>query len=197
MMKHGKRGIMALLFMTALAILGTSVPASAATGPDGFTILYASQGNIAHQCNVIGQADGYQAVVCADVLTGTGSTYYWIEGQVEAYCQTTSGVAVRCAQVDAAGRLSSGTGGDNPVGTWVCGHQYGQCSAGRNTIRTAAWYIYSASGCASSASAAVWMVAWGGLTQIELPVSDEWVTLGSGNANDGSNESSGHVYVCA
>jgi len=55
-------------------MMAAMTPASAATGTDGFTILYASQGNIAHHCEVIGSDSyGSEAIVCVDILTGTGA----------------------------------------------------------------------------------------------------------------------------
>jgi hypothetical protein len=43
----------------------------------------------------------------------------------------------------------------------------------------------------------VWMVAYGGNTQIELPVSDETFELDANDGgNDGMNYSSGHYLVC-
>jgi hypothetical protein len=206
-MRLGKRWVAALLSLAAFGVLGTSLSASAATGTGGITILYAGEGNTAHTCNVIGSADGYQAVICADIYTGEGDTQYWAEGKVEAFCQQGSGstaVTVRCAHVDMAGRLSSATGNENPVGQWVCGHQYGACSTGRNVIETKSFAYSSASGCASNPDSQydLWMIAVGNSetaspTSIELPVSDKTVYLGVGNANDGPNESTGHYYICA
>jgi hypothetical protein len=44
-MSECRKGFVAALgVMAALATTGISLPASAATGPDGFTILYAPQG---------------------------------------------------------------------------------------------------------------------------------------------------------
>lgn len=64
--------------MTMAAI----APASAATGVDGFTILYAAEGNTAHHREVIGSDSlGNEGVVCADILTGTTSTDYWSKGR--------------------------------------------------------------------------------------------------------------------
>jgi hypothetical protein len=207
-MRFGKRLAAAILSLAAIGVLGTAASASATTGVGGFTVLSAGEGNVAHTCTVIGGADGYQAVVCADITTGTGDTTYWARGQVEAYCQQGSGstaVTVRCAQVYTAGRLSSANGGELNVGQWACGHQFGACSAGRNIIQTQTFTYTSANGCASNPNSQynVWMVALvgsetaGSVTSIELPVSDKTVSLGTGNTNDGSNESTGHYYICA
>jgi hypothetical protein len=202
MPEHRKRRVAASLSLAALATLGAAVPASAATGTGGYPVLYAGDGNFAHTCTVIGSADGYQGVVCVDILTGTSGTDYWARGQLELLCQKGSGstaVTVRCAQVDAVGRISSANGNEYPVGQWVCGHQFGACSSGRNDIMTSAFFYSSASGCASNPNSAynVWTVAYGTQTSIELPVSGKVVYLGAGSANDGANESTGHHYICA
>jgi hypothetical protein len=207
MVKYGKRRVGALLSVVTLAVLGASAPASAATGTGGLPILYAGEGNTAHQCTVIGSADGYQGVVCADILTGTTATEYWAEGRVEIICQKGSGssaVDVQCAHVDTVGRVSNAAGGYDYVGQWACGQAEGPCSTGRNYVTTWAFDYSTASGCASNPNSSydVWMIALGNYetgspTGIELPVSGKWVYLGTGNANDGTNESSGHYYICA
>jgi hypothetical protein len=183
----------AILIVAVGMTMAAVTPASAATGTDGFPILYAGEGNIAHNCEVIGSdSDGNEAIVCVDILTGTGSTDYWAQGRIEAFCYK-NGVTVQCAQVDVSGTWANGTGIDDGIGQWVCGHQFGACSAGRNYI-TAAWtnYYSSASGCSSEPNSTydVWTVVTAGLTGIELPVSGKWVYVGS-------NYSTGHHYVCA
>jgi hypothetical protein len=206
-MRFGKRWVAAFLSLAAFGVLGISASASAATGTDGFPILYASEGNSAHTCNVIGSADGYQAVICVDIETGTSDLGYWARGQVEAICQKGSGasaVTVQCAQVDVIGRLSAANGGFDYVGQWACGHQIGACSTGRNIIATHTFVYTSAIGCASNPGSLydVWMIAEGASetdssTSIELPVSGKIIYLGVGNANDGPSESTGHYYICA
>lgn len=167
-------------------------PASAATGVDGFTILYAAEGNTAHHCEVIGSDSlGNEGVICADILTGTTSTNYWSKGRMELIC-TKGGVAEQCAQVDAWGEWSNGAGADDPFGGWYCGHQFGACSTGRNYVTSPfPLYYSSASGCSSEPNTTfdVWMVVTQG-TKIELPGSGKWVTLTS-------NYSGGHYWVCA
>lgn len=181
----------AILSAAAGMMMAAVSPASAATGTDGFTILYASQGNIAHHCEVIGSDSyGSEAIVCADILTGTGSTDYWSRAQIEAFCYK-NGVTEQCAQVDVTGTWANGTGKNYGMGQWVCGHQFGACATGRNNVISGALYYSSASGCSSETNSTydVWTVATQG-TEIELPVSAKWVYLGS-------NYSTGHYWVCA
>jgi hypothetical protein len=208
MIKLRKRSLAAIALTASAVILGTTLPASAATGADGFSILYASQGDtaMAHKCGVVGSADGYQAVVCADIVTSevTPSDYYSY-GQIWAYCQKGSGstaVNVQCAQVEFDGTFADAAEGvRGTVGSWVCGHQYGACSTSRNELSMYNSRIQytSNSGCGSDPNTNhdVWTNVDQG-AEIELPVSDKWVYLESGSgANDGSNFSTGHYYVCA
>src|ERR1700730_2373112 len=192
-MARGRRlfKLPAILSAAAGMMMAAVSPASAATGTDGFTILYASQGNIAHHCEVIGSDSyGSEAIVCVDILTGTGSTYYWSRAQIEAFCYK-NGVTEQCAQVDVTGTWANGSVKNYGMGQWVCGHQFGACATGRNNVISAALYYSSASGCSSETNSTydVWTVATQG-TEIELPVSAKWVYLGS-------NYSTGHYWVCA
>ena len=56
-----KRRIRALVAVFSFILLGGvlagQLPASATTGVDGFTVLYATRGNVAHHCQVIGGAN--------------------------------------------------------------------------------------------------------------------------------------------
>jgi hypothetical protein len=112
MMKFRKRSLAALALTASALILGTSLPASATTGTDGFTILHAGYGDSAHVCGVVGSDDGYQAVVCADIITSEVTpTDYYAYGQIWAYCQKGSGstaVDVQCANVDFGARRRDG-----------------------------------------------------------------------------------------
>lgn len=193
-MVRGRRlfKLAAILFAAVGMIMSAITPASAATGTDGFTILYAGEGNVAHHCEVIGSDSyGSEAIVCVDILTGTESTDYWAHGQIEAFCQK-NGVTEQCAQVDVTGTWANGAGEDSGMGTWVCGHQFGACSTGRNYLTSSTMYYSSASGCSSEPNSIydVWTVATTVEFRIELPVSDSWIYLGS-------NYSTGHYYVCA
>ncbi len=192
-MARGRRlyKLAAILFAAVGVMVAAITPASAATGTDGFTILYAGEGNIAHHCEIIGSdTDGNEGIVCVDILTGTGSTYYWAKAQIEAFCYNNS-QPVQCAQVDVTGTFANGAGQPSGIGQWVCGHQYGACSTGRNYVSGVTNYYSSASGCSSQPNSMydVWTVAYTG-TRIELPKSAKWVYIPS-------NYSTGHYYVCA
>lgn len=177
---------------------------------DGLPILYASAGDQAHKCVVIGSAydadsgvgTTVEGVVCADVLTAATSGGYTAKAQLELLCQTTAGADVQCADVIAEGELSNEPGGVvASTGAYQCGHTYGACATGRNYIQTGT-YSYSGvsmSDCSSNTGAATdtWGLAvGGGSTKIELPGSDDWVSLSTSNADDGANQSTGHNYVC-
>jgi serine/threonine-protein kinase len=192
---------------------GSSSPSTSSAGmadADGLPILYASSAQEAHKCVVIGSAyDGdsgvaatVQGVVCADVLTAATSGGYTARAQLELLCQTTAGADVQCADVIAEGELSNEPGGVvASTGAYQCGHTYGACATGRNYVLTGT-YSYSGvsmSDCSSNTGAATdtWGLAvGGGDTKIELPGSDDWVSLSSSNADDGANQSTGHNYVC-
>lgn len=202
-MKIGKRTTAALA-LAVFAVLGTSAAANASTGVDGFPILHASTNQFAHQCIVIGSdSEGHQGVMCADILTyptGAGSGVYQAIGQIEAYCQTTvEGIVtgIQCAQVDVSGHFSNAAGGSDGMGKYECGHQFGPCAVGRNNWQSSWFGWESTTGCSSNPKSTydVWTSIDGGTTSgIELPGSDKWVYLGTGN--DGLSESSGHNYVC-
>jgi hypothetical protein len=206
MIKFRKRSLAAFAITASALILGTSLPASATTGEDGFPILSARYGDSAHVCGVVGSYGGYQGVVCADIITSEVTpTDYYAYGRVWAYCQKGSGstaVNVQCAQVDFGGELSDEAAGYvDGVGIAVCGHQYGACSTSRNELSTYPVQIgyTSNSNCGEDPNSDhdVWMNVLQG-AGIELPVYDKWVYLESGSgANDGSNFSTGHYYVCA
>jgi hypothetical protein len=189
---------LALLASTA-ALVGTTASASAATGPDGFTILDASAGDEAHVCLILGTDDDYhEAIVCVDINTKVSGDEALIQGQVEAYCQDDNGTVVQCANIMSAGEISS-VGGVWKEYAADCGHSLGSCPTGRE-------YAYSPwmddgteageSGCASNPVEALWSIAFGGDTTIELPGSDDSYTLGNSDPNDGANESTGHYYIC-
>lgn len=192
-----KAGV-ALIASTA-ALAGTTASASAATGVGGFTILDASAGNEAHVCHILGTDDDYhEAVVCVDINTKVSGTQVLVQGQVEAYCQDDNGTVVQCANIMSAGEISS-TGGVWKEYAADCGHSLGSCPTGRE-------YAYSSwmgdgtesgeSDCASNTAEALWSIAFGVSTTIELPGSDDSYTLGNTDPNDGANESTGHYYVC-
>ena len=175
---------------------------------DGLSILYASAGDQAHDCVIIGSAYDagvsatVQGIVCADILTATDSGGYSAQGQLELYCQTASGSDVQCADVVAVGELANASGGvTESTGDYQCGHSFGACATGRNYVKTGTYAYSGVSMSACTANAAASTDTWGlavgaGDTKIELPGSDDWVSLTSANADDGSNQSTGHHYVC-
>ena len=93
------RGLIAVPLMAIAALLAGIMPASAATGPDGFTILYADSANIVHQCGVVvTNSAGYEGVVCVDINTYADSSGYYATGAVEVICQHGNPeVTVACA----------------------------------------------------------------------------------------------------
>jgi hypothetical protein len=212
-----KRTLLRLASLLAgiTAILGlTLAPAYADTGTGGITILYASQDQSVHKCNVIGSDQyGNTAVVCTDLyivpsFDGASNTPlypYFVSAGVEAYCQNSADVVVQCANIIESEAVADAAG-DVVYASKNCGHSSGACPAGRYTDYTTTngtddgYLEYDESDdCATNPDSAfdVWSVVWGdGVTSIELPKSDKTVYLGSGNANDGSNESSGHYYAC-
>jgi hypothetical protein len=177
------------------------------TDADGLPILYASAGQQAHVCTVIGSAEDsnidetVEGVVCADIVTSSGSGGYSALAQIELICQTTEGATVQCADAITTAELSDEPGGVvETSGAWQCGHTYGPCATGRNYVKTIN-YSYSdtsMSACSANTGAATdtWGLAvGGGDTKIELPGSDDWVSLSSANADDGANQSTGHYYI--
>jgi hypothetical protein len=190
------------VFMAAVAIAGTTVNANAATGADGFPIIHASSGGAAHTCHILGTDDDYhEAIVCVDINTMTYDGDAFAQSEVEAYCQTTAGTVVQCANIIAQGQYSAsgGLGALQPYGK-NCGHQYGACPTGRLYL-SGAWVAASAEGDSScgkvvNSVAQVWSIALGASTTIELPGSGDTYTLSNTSPNDGTNESTGHYYVC-
>ena len=186
--------VVAFPFVIAAALIGTALPGSASSGIDGFPILSAADDGHVHHCDVIGSADGYQAVVCADVITYyLGTDDYESGGAIEFYCQTDAGVVVRCANIYAEGVFANAAGGRGLAGSYACGHTYGACPNGRASAGADAIYQYTngTPSCYDRADSKneVWTVVYGGNTQIELPVSDKTVELDS-------NFSSGHYLIC-
>jgi hypothetical protein len=187
------------LLASTVALVGMTTTASAATGAGGFTILDASAGDQAHVCHILGTDDDYhEAVVCVDINTEVSGTQVLVQGQLEAYCQDDNGTVVQCANIMDGGEIA-GVGGVWYQYAADCGHSLGACPTGRE-------YAYSPwmgdgteageSGCASNTSEALWSIAVGVATTIELPGSDDSYTLSDTDPNDGANESTGHYYIC-
>jgi hypothetical protein len=80
-----------------------------------------------------------------------------------------------------------------------CGHSLGACPTGRE-YACSSWMgdgtSAGESGCASNPVEALWSIAVGVATTIELPGSDDSYTLSDTDPNDGANESTGHYYIC-
>ena len=192
------RAGLALLASTAV-LVGTTASASAATGAGGFTILDASAGNEAHVCQVLGTDDDYhKAVVCVDINTKVSGDQVLIQGQVESLCEDDNGTVIQCANIMSAGEIAS-TGGVWSEYAADCGHSLGSCPTGREYAHSE-WKgdgsEASESGCASNTAEALWSIAFGVSTTIELPGSDDSYTLDNTVPNDGVNESTGHYYIC-
>jgi hypothetical protein len=209
-MARGRRLYKVAAILIAAAGITTAAiqPASAATGPDGFTILNALSDAQAHKCNVIGGDGSYQAVVCSDILTYEGATDYYAYGRAEAYCQTASSAhtVVPCENIFEATQLSTGDGTNTGTYTLGCGTGGPACPDGRLYKSTRNWdySIHNAGGgtCSSNPGSSydVWDVVWGGGVDgasIQTP-DGAWYYLSSfyGNGNDGGNESTGHYYIC-
>ena len=109
---------------------------------------------------------------------------------------------MQCANVAIEGVFANGDSStDKDAGWWGCGHNLGPRPSGRKII-TEGRINYSGTAypaCLENPNSDydLWTVVYGGTTQIELPVSGKYVTLGAGSgANDGSNFSTGRSYVC-
>ena len=154
---------------------------------------------MAHVCHILGTDDDYhQAVVCVDLNTRVVGTQVEVQGEVEAYCQDDNGTDVQCANIMSGGEISGA------AGVWAsyagdCGHSLGPCPTGRE-YSLSNWMgdgtESGESGCASNPAEALWSIAVGVATTIELPGSDDSYTLSNTDPNDGVNQSTGHYYIC-
>lgn len=178
--------------LAGLCIAGSATSASAST-----PVLHASNGDVAHQCTVIGQdSHEEQAVVCVDMRTRLSSSGApVVDAYAELYCQLPDGSTLRCLQANAYGTLATATAGAGYRYQPSC---YGSgCSTGRNI-----WFIgemtFSSSNCQSSLSNNAWAVLYGqsALTNIQLASYDAPMYLGSPEANDSGNQSTGHYQIC-
>jgi len=195
MSKRRKGFVAALGVMAALAITGISLPANAATGPDGFTILYAAQGQGAHKCEVIGTRDQYgnEGVICADLFTSSdGAGHYFVYGNVETYCQNSANVVVKCPTMEAEDQLTAGNGVSTRSPINGCGgNALGPCPVGRWNTYSDSFEYSTNSGCASNPDSLnqVWNIDMMSGTEIELPQSGKIVS-------PSANWSTGHYYIC-
>jgi hypothetical protein len=182
----------AVPLLAVAALLGSTPPASAATGPYGFTILDADSGNMVHTCKLLGgDKAGYQAVVCVNITTGPASNGYWAEGSVEAYCQTETGIAVACAQMQVDAITVNGASGSEVEATYAC--NVTSCPDGRETLPVTTYVYTGGHDCTSSAGHDMWAEILGQTTI--WTGSGEFVVSQDG-ASDGSNYSSGHYWIC-
>lgn len=181
--------------------------AGSGNGASNLPILYAiaPSENQAHSCKVIGKDQyGNQAVVCVNltviIVGGPGAALpYGVNAQAVLLCENSSNVKVQCANISERVEMADAQNGVDVTQNNICGHAYGACPVTGLSAQTATMdYTSINSQCASDPSSVydVWAFAVGGVTVIELPGSGQNVTLNSGNANDGSNYSTGHYYAC-
>lgn len=199
-----------VLSLIAGSTLGlTPANAGSVTGVGGIPILYAvpqnGTANQAHVCKVIGKDKyGNQAVVCVNltvvVVGGSGSALpYGVTAQAVLSCENSSNVKVQCANIGERVELADAAQGVDLTENNICGHTNGACSVTGLSAQTGTMdYTSITPACESDPNSVYdnWAVIVGGVTVIELPESDQNITLDSGNANDGSNFSSGHNYAC-
>jgi hypothetical protein len=186
--------LLAVPVLALAALLGSVMPASAATGPDGFTILYADSGNLVHHCEVIGTDadDDQQAVICVDIDTHVTAEGYQATGEVEGYCQNkNTGVALACQDMTLDGVYANASSGavDNE---YVCND--GGCPAGR-VVLPITTFDYSTANCTTSSANDVWDEVLGN-TEITTS-SGDYLLLLTGPSNDGTSYTSGHFWICA
>ena len=186
-------GLLAVPLMAVAALLGGIMPASAATGPDGFTILYADSGNIVHQCGVIGEDQyGEQAVVCVDINTYGDSSGYYATGAVEAYCQEGNPeTTVACQGIYIDGLLANADSGAT-TNTYKC---YEDCGGGREIFSVATYSYTGGHDCTSSSGHDVWAEALGD-TEVDINGASDNTVSDSSFANDNGAHSTGHFWVC-
>lgn len=191
----GRSRLAAAAVATALAglCIGVSATSASASTP----VLYASHGDVAHQCTIIGQdSHEEQAVVCVDMRTHLSSSGVpVVDAYGELYCQLPDGYTLRCLQANGYGTLSTATTG--PGFRYQPSCSGSACSTGRNV-----WFIgemtFSSSNCQSSLANNAWAVLYGqgALTNIQLASYDAPMYLGSPAANDSGNQSTGHYQIC-
>lgn len=198
-----KRGLIAAVIMAAAALFASVMPASAATGPDGFTILHADAGNIAHHCEVLGTGwDMYDnevsAIVCVDIDTGGGESGYHATGAIEAYCEghNSNGTTFdsACPIITIDGFLANGSSGAANA-SWSCNDN---CSnGGRNYLYTET-INYTDGSCTTHSVNDVWSTATAGTKIWLFSQTGSWLTysVGADGANDGTGYTTGHYWIC-
>jgi hypothetical protein len=199
-----------VLSLIAGSTLGlTPANAGSVNGVGGIPILYAvpanGTANQAHVCKVIGTDKyGNQAVVCVNLTVlvngGPGTPLpYGVTAQAVLYCQNSSNAKVQCANIGERVQLADAASGVDFTENNICGHTNLACPVAGLSAQTGMMsYTSITPACESDPNSGYddWALVVGGVTVIELPGSDQNVTLDSSNANDGSNFSSGHHYAC-
>jgi hypothetical protein len=197
-----KRGLIAAVVMAVAALFASVTPASAATGPYGFTILHADAGNIAHHCEFLGSGldeyhNGTAAYVCVDIDTSGTDTGYRATGAIEAWCYAEydgTGFYTPCPSIYVHGFFANASSGAANF-SWSCD---GNClSTGRNIIYSTS-INYTNANCTSNAVNDVWTALTGNTTISLFTSSGSFVTysIAAYGANDGTGYSSGHYWVC-
>jgi hypothetical protein len=175
------RSLAAVLLMSAAALLGSALPASADTGPDGFPILYADEANMVHHCIALDTTN--VAIVCVNIVTGETGDGYYATGQVEAYCQDGSDNYVSCAEIDLSGGFANGAGSLQEPGYYCDGN----CPSGRVTLTLGSYSYTPGHDCTSSTKNDVWDLVLNG-TEIVPPAEvPAWLV---------GNYSTGHDWIC-
>lgn len=179
-----------------LCIAGTATSASASTPPP---TLHANQRDASPaNCTSLGSDQyGNSGEMCIGLETypdSNNTSTLWAKTMSEIYCINSAGAWTQCAEAQLYGTIADGQTGAGTRAEYHCGHAYGPCKPEAVNLGSRS---FKASSC-GSLSNNIWGVAYGqgALTGVELPVSGKWVYLGSSNANDSGNESTGHYEIC-
>ena len=195
MRKHGKLKFLAVLAAALFTFLSVQAPASATTGVDGFTVLYASHGDQAHHCEIAVKAGSYQAVICVDILTEIDAGSHSADGygRVEVICQTSTGAYAPCKRIVVTGTDGRGGGGIRTFGD-SCGDGAGSSACPWErfyaTENVAEW-LPASSSCDTQPNSDYdeWTVITDSNADVVLPSGQEFtVPIGS--------FSTGHYYIC-
>lgn len=185
--------------LASLCIAASPVSASASTIP----ILFASEGQQAHHCAVLGQPDrlGNEGVVCVDLIAEDDEFGDVLAvSQVEGLCQNinyTPAKVVKCDAIDIYATLANAVTG---AGTRI----EVTCTTNCPSTTRQYWpieydYVDITGNCTTDLDDNFWSVIYGqgALTYIQLPGSHNKVYLSSLTpGNDSGNLSSGHYQIC-
>lgn len=169
----------------------------AETGLNGFTILHATAGQIAHECAVEGYSNDrtQEAVICVDLMMDNTVNGYGAYGQIEAYCQTPAGVALTCKEIVIGGAWAFAPNGGTVISaiTGACGNGLGPaCSTGRllTASQTELWFTPSSScGYTAGSEQEEWTIDKANTNTIILP-DGEYITKPS------TTFETNHYYMC-